>query len=222
MKKILLVLTLISSACTMQQPTNTMPSNTSSPTIQPTASVVPTANPSVAPTIVSTPVPFTFNPEKEYKVNMETSLGNIQLRLYKDTPKTVENFVRLIDKKYYDGVTFHRVIPGFMIQGGDPTGSGNGGDSIYGGDFGDEFRDNLKFTKKGLLAMANRGPNTNTSQFFITVDSYRYPFNFLENKHTIFGEVTEGFDVLEKIATTPRNAQDKPDTPVVMNKVTLY
>lgn len=179
----------------------------------------PSPVPSVEPTPVPTPTPLVFDVKQEYKVNMETTMGTIKFKLFNnEAPKTVENFVRLIDKKFYDGLIFHRVIPDFMIQGGDPLGTGMGGESIYGKDFEDEFNPNLRFNKKGLLAMANRGANTNTSQFFITVANT----TSLNDKHTIFGEVIEGYDVVEKIVNTPRNSNDRPLTPVVMNKVTLY
>lgn len=189
----------------------------------PVVSTSPTAAATVAPTAMPTPIPtatpLVFDVKQEYKVNMETSMGNIKIKLFNnEAPKTVENFVRLIDKKFYDGLTFHRVIPNFMIQGGDPLGNGTGGESIYGRDFEDEFNANLRFNRKGLLAMANRGANTNTSQFFITVA----PTSFLNDKHTIFGEVIEGYDIVEKIVNTAKDANDKPLTPVVMTKVTLY
>jgi cyclophilin family peptidyl-prolyl cis-trans isomerase len=169
------------------------------------------------PTTVS-PVEFKFNPNSEYKVNMETSMGKIKLKLYtKEAPKTVENFVRLISKKYYDGITFHRVIDNFMIQGGDPLANGTGGESIFGKSFEDEFSSNLTFNRKGLLAMANSGPNTNGSQFFITLRSTEY----LTNKNTIFGEVIEGMDIVESTGKVKTSFDDKPITPIVMNKVSI-
>ncbi|NOK35122.1 peptidylprolyl isomerase [Corallococcus exercitus] len=162
---------------------------------------------------------------------METNQGTIVLKLFsKDAPKTVANFVglasgeqpwinprtgeRVEGKPLYDGVIFHRVIPDFMIQGGDPTGTGRGDPGYR---FGDEFKSNRDFDKKGLLAMANAGPGTNGSQFFITTSTPQ----FLKGRHTIFGEVVKGYDVVEKIANTPRNPQDRPDTDMVIQHVTI-
>lgn len=162
---------------------------------------------------------------------METNQGTIVLKLFsKDAPKTVANFVglasgeqawinpktgeRVEGKPLYDGVIFHRVIPDFMIQGGDPTGTGRGDPGYR---FEDEFKSNRDFDKKGLLAMANAGPGTNGSQFFITTSTPQ----FLKGRHTIFGEVVKGYDVVEKIANTPRNRQDRPDTDMVIQHVTL-
>ncbi len=137
----------------------------------------------------------------------ETNQGNIEIKLFNDVaPKTVENIVGLIGKKYYDGLIFHRVIKNFMIQGGDPTGTGRGGESLWGGKFEDEVSPTTKFDRKGLLAMANSGPSTNGSQFFITT----VPTPWLNMKHTIFGEVISGYDVVEKIENTPVGAQDRP------------
>lgn len=150
-------------------------------------------------------------------VVMETSMGTIELLLFADkAPKTVENFLGLVNKGYYNGIIFHRVIDGFMIQGGDPTGTGTGGESIWKKPFEDEFHPSLKFDRKGLLAMANSGPNTNGSQFFITL----VPTSWLNNRHTIFGEVIKGMDVVEaigKVAT--KKPGDRPLTDVTMKKV---
>ena len=140
-------------------------------------------------------------------VVLETNQGVIELRLFPDVaPKTCENFTKLVKKGYYDGLIFHRVIKDFMIQGGDPTGTGMGGESIWGKPFEDEVTADVKFDKAGLLAMANSGPNTNGSQFFIT--TAKTPW--LNMKHTIFGEVILGFDLLQKIENTPVNSQDRP------------
>ena len=140
-------------------------------------------------------------------LTLETTQGIIKIELFPNVaPKTCENIVGLVEKGYYNGIIFHRVIRGFMIQGGDPTGTGRGGQSLWGGTFEDEFTPQNLFDKKGLLAMANRGPNTNSSQFFITTS---IPQN-LNGKHTIFGEVIEGYDVVERIENTPVDAMDRP------------
>ncbi len=149
-------------------------------------------------------------------VVIETTMGKIELKMFrKEAPKTVENFVQLAKKGYYNGIIFHRVIDNFMIQGGDPTGTGMGGESIYGKTFVDEFSPKLKFDRPGLLAMANAGPNTNGSQFFITL----VPTPHLNNRHTIFGEVAAGMDVVRAIGKVKTGAQDKPVKDVVMKKV---
>jgi len=155
----------------------------------------------------------------------ETSLGTIVCKLYdKEVPKTVQNFIGLAEgskefsnpmtgqkekRRYYDGLTFHRVIPQFMIQGGCPRGDGRGGPGYS---FADEFHPALRHAKAGKLSMANAGPNTNGSQFFITVA----PTPHLDNRHTIFGEVVEGQDVADKISNTARDATDRPRVPVTM------
>ena len=129
-------------------------------------------------------------------VVLETNLGKIELKLYPEVaPLAVENFTTHAKNGYYDGVVFHRIIKGFMIQGGDPTGTGTGGESIWKKDFKDEFAKNVVFDKPFLLAMANRGPVTNGSQFFITLA----PTPWLNGKHTIFGEVVSGQDVVRKM-----------------------
>jgi peptidyl-prolyl cis-trans isomerase A (cyclophilin A) len=162
---------------------------------------------------------------------INTSEGAIVCRLFeKDAPKTVANFIELAEGKrdwthpssgkkskdrLYDGTVFHRVIPSFMIQGGDPMGNGMGGPGYK---FEDETKGSAhRFDKPGKLAMANAGPNTNGSQFFITVA----PTEWLTGKHTIFGEVVEGYDVVEKISTVPRGAQDRPKKDVVVQSVTI-
>jgi peptidylprolyl isomerase len=140
-------------------------------------------------------------------VVLETNQGNIELTLFADkSPKTVENFVGLVKKGYYNGLIFHRVIKGFMIQGGDPTGTGSGGTSLWGGDFADEISPDLVFDKQGVLAMANRGPDTNGSQFFITTA----PTPWLNGHHTIFGQVSGGMDAVSKIEGTPTGQGDRP------------
>jgi peptidyl-prolyl cis-trans isomerase A (cyclophilin A) len=157
-----------------------------------------------------------------------TSEGDFTVRLFEEqAPKTVANFVELAEgtkdpatgkpgqvKPFYDGLIFHRVISGFMIQGGDPLGNGRGGPGYT---FVDEFDPTLVFDRPGLLAMANRGPNTNGSQFFITLGATTW----LNGKHTIFGEVVEGMDVVSKIGHVKTGPEDRPVTPVVMTKVTI-
>ncbi|MFC1667333.1 peptidylprolyl isomerase [Candidatus Omnitrophota bacterium] len=138
---------------------------------------------------------------------LETNRGNIELKLFLDVaPKACENFIGLVEKGYYDGIIFHRVIKDFMIQGGDPTGTGRGGESVWGEPFEDEVSDKVLFDKPGILAMANSGVNTNGSQFFITTK----PTPWLNKKHTIFGEVVSGYDVVEKIGNTPTDDSSKP------------
>ncbi|MFH1868286.1 MAG: peptidylprolyl isomerase [Candidatus Omnitrophota bacterium] len=140
-------------------------------------------------------------------VIFETTQGNVELKLFEDiAPKACENFISLIKKGYYDGIIFHRVIKKFMVQGGDPTGTGRGGESIWGRPFKDEFDQSVGFDKPGILAMANSGPGTNGSQFFITTA----PTPWLNMKHTIFGEVVSGYENVEKIENQPTGPQDKP------------
>ncbi len=152
---------------------------------------------------------------KTIAIRIETTLGDIDAELYPDeVPKTVQNFVDLAQKGFYNGIIFHRVIPNFMIQTGDPTGSGRGGPGY---NFADEFSPQLKHDKSGVLSMANSGPNTNGSQFFIT-DA---PTPWLDKKHSVFGRVIKGHDIVKKIATAPRDSGDKPVATVSMKKVTV-
>ena len=156
--------------------------------------------------------------QKNPIVTIETTAGNFEITLRPDiAPKACENFLTLCQKGYYNNVIFHRVIKGFMIQGGDPTGTGRGGESIWNKSFEDECSPTQKFDRKGLLAMANRGPNTNGSQFFITTA----PTPWLNNKHTIFGEVTSGYEAVQKIEMSPADSQDKPLEPIKILKVTI-
>lgn len=179
------------------------------------------------------------------KAIIKTTLGVIEVQLFPEqAPKTVENFIKLANQHYYDGVIFHRVIPDFMIQGGDPTGTGRGGDSAFGAPFEDEFSDEL-FNVTGALSMANAGPHTNGSQFFIVTNKHLakdmvaememagYPEKvidyyqkhggtpWLDYHHTVFGQVIEGMDVVEKISKVKRNRADKPKKDVVMKKVII-
>ena len=149
------------------------------------------------------------------KVKIETTMGEIHADLYaKEVPKTVENFVKLAKEGFYDGIIFHRVIPDFMIQTGDPTGTGMGGPGYK---FADEFASGLTHSKPGILSMANSGPNTNGSQFFITDAATPW----LDKRHSVFGHVTQGLDIVKKIATAPRDAGDRPKTEIKMTKVTV-
>ncbi len=144
---------------------------------------------------------------KSSVVVLETNQGNVEIKLFEEAaPKACENFKGLVAKGYYDGLIFHRVIKNFMIQGGDPTGTGRGGESLWGQDFEDEFSPDFTFDKPGILAMANRGPGTNGSQFFITT----VPTPHLNNKHTIFGEVVSGYNVIQMIENTKVGPGDKP------------
>ena len=168
--------------------------------------------------------------DKGTYARFETTEGTFTIRLFeKEAPNTVANFVGLAEgtrewtdpvsgeKKstpFYDGVVFHRVIKGFMIQGGDRLGQGTGGPGYK---FADEFNPALRHTTAGILSMANAGPNTNGSQFFITLG----PTPHLDNRHSVFGEVVEGLDVVQRIGAVPTGRQDRPLTPVVMNKVTI-
>ncbi|MFA5304119.1 MAG: peptidylprolyl isomerase [Candidatus Omnitrophota bacterium] len=151
-------------------------------------------------------------------VVLETNKGNIEIKLMPSVaPKACENFTKLVEKGYYNGIIFHRVIKDFMIQGGDPTGTGMGGKSASGKPFEDEVTPGVKFDKPGLLAMANAGPNTNGSQFFITTAATPW----LNMKHTIFGEVISGYDVVEAIENTETGAADKPVSEVKIIKAYL-
>jgi cyclophilin family peptidyl-prolyl cis-trans isomerase len=153
--------------------------------------------------------------------NIKTNHGTIRFELLEDeSPKTAENFRLLAEKGFFDGVIFHRVIKGFMIQGGDPTGTGSGGQSAWGGRFDDEINRVSELYggayAKGTVAMANAGPNTNGSQFFIMHSDYPLPPSY-----TKFGRVIEGQDIVDKIATSPTDRSDRPTTDVVMESVTI-
>ncbi|EIW13473.1 Peptidyl-prolyl cis-trans isomerase [Lactiplantibacillus pentosus KCA1] len=178
------------------------------------------------------------------KATIKTNFGDIKVQLFpKQAPKSVENFVGLAKKGYYDGIIFHRVIPEFMIQGGDPTGTGMGGESLWGKPFEDEFSPEV-FNLRGALSMANAGPNTNGSQFFIVqkpqldagmdeqMKQAGYPEEivtaygnggtpWLDFRHTVFGAVSDGMDIVDKIAATETGMQDKPVKDVVIETIAI-
>ncbi|KAF1305840.1 peptidylprolyl isomerase [Enterococcus saccharolyticus] len=182
--------------------------------------------------------------QKGAKALVKTNRGDITIQLFPEqAPKTVENFVQLAKKGYYDGIIFHRVIPDFMIQGGDPTGTGMGGESIYGDKFEDEFSREL-FNLRGALSMANAGPNTNGSQFFIVsnqnvpanmmgqMEGAGYPAEIIEAykqggtpwldfRHTVFGQVIEGLPVVDEIGGVQRGPQDRPVHDVVIETIEI-
>ncbi|MBI2884577.1 MAG: peptidylprolyl isomerase [Candidatus Omnitrophica bacterium] len=146
---------------------------------------------------------------------IETSKGRVVVELYpEEAPKTVENFITLANKGFYNGVVFHRVIPGFMVQTGDPTGTGRGGPGYT---FADEISPRLRHDAPGVLSMANAGPNTNGSQFFITLAATPW----LDGRHTVFGRVVEGQGVVEAIGAAPRDANDRPLVEIKLTSVTI-
>ena len=150
-----------------------------------------------------------IDPKKKYKAHMETDKGTMVIELFADkTPNTVNNFVFLCREGFYDGVIFHRVIANFMVQGGDPTGTGMGGPGYK---FADEFHPTLKHDKQGVLSMANAGPGTNGSQFFIT----HLATPHLDNRHSVFGQVVEGLDVLMSIPPRDPNNRNAPAVKIV-------
>ena len=167
-------------------------------------------------------IDYTEDVERPIAV-FETSLGNFEAELYaKECPETVWNFINLAEGRqktqregnFYDGLTFHRVIEGFVIQVGCPQGTGTGGPGYQ---FKDEFDSSLRHDSEGLLSMANAGPNTNGSQFFVTLG----PTPHLDDRHSVFGKVVKGMDVVSKIGSVKTDARDQPSEPVVINKVTV-
>ncbi|XP_051985672.1 peptidyl-prolyl cis-trans isomerase-like 1 isoform X2 [Xyrauchen texanus] len=151
-------------------------------------------------------------------VSLETTMGTIVLELYwNHAPKTCKNFAELGRRGYFNNTKFHRIIKDFMVQGGDPTATGRGGASIYGKQFEDELHPELRFTGAGILAMANAGPDTNGSQFFITLA----PTQWLDGKHSIFGRVCQGIGVLNRIGMVETNSQDRPADDIQILRVTL-
>jgi cyclophilin family peptidyl-prolyl cis-trans isomerase len=186
-------------------------SNAPTPSSSPALSNQQENNPMPSPKMQFTQADQVINKDKSYTATLKTSIGDIVIELSKDTPVTTNNFVFLAQKGFYDGVIFHRVIPGFMIQGGDPTGSGMGGPGYR---FNDE-----KFEgeyKRGVVAMANAGPNTNGSQFFIMHADYALPPNYV-----IFGMTNSGLDVVDKIASGKTGANDRPVEPVIIENIAI-
>ncbi len=157
--------------------------------------------------------------ENEHLVALiQTDFGNIEIELFpNETPKTVQNFIGLSLQGYYNGLTFHRVVKGFVIQGGDSTGTGKGGKSIYGQPFEDEFTRKLRHDSPGVVSMANRGPNINTSQFFITLA----PLPDLDGRHTIFGKVIDGLEVVNKISMQPTNENAYPISKIYIKRIDI-
>jgi peptidyl-prolyl cis-trans isomerase-like 3 len=155
-------------------------------------------------------------------VTLHTNLGDLKIELFcEEAPKTTTNFLALCASNYYDGTTFHRNIRGFMVQGGDPSGTGKGGKSIYdtpNGKFEDEIVDSLTHYKRGICSMANSGPNTNGSQFFVTYKAHSH----LNGKFTIFGHIIDGMDTLDKIERVPTGPGDKPLQEIRINSVTIH
>jgi len=152
---------------------------------------------------------------KLVKIKIETSAGDIYADLFaEEAPRTVKNFVKLAKKGFYDGLIFHRVLPNFMVQTGDPMGTGAGGPGYT---FEDEFSPKLRHDKAGVISMANAGADTNGSQFFIT----EVPTSWLDDHHSVFGQVTQGLEVVKEIARVPRDANNQPTQPVTMRKVTI-
>ncbi|MDD3158511.1 MAG: peptidylprolyl isomerase [Anaeromusa sp.] len=167
------------------------------------------------PVKADTPLPPADPNKKNSLAVFETSMGTFKVELFEDkAPRTAQNFISLVNKGFYNGLIFHRVIDGFMIQGGDPKGNGTGGPGYV---IPDEFHKDLKHTGAGILSMANAGPNSGGSQFFITLDATPW----LDGKHAIFGKVVEGLDVVKAIGKVKTGAQDRPQTDVVMKKITI-
>ena len=205
MKKYL-ILFLLFSLCTSNDETEIIPLETTTST---------TIGEQMGDKIYNSQPTMQIDTNKSYTAVIKTNLGDMTVEFFtEDAPNTVNNFISLSKDGYYDNVIFHRVISGFMIQGGDPSGTGHGD---YGKFPGYEFQDELNNQRpyeKGILAMANRGPNTNGSQFFIMHVDYPLPYSY-----TIFGQVVDGFDVIDKIASVETDSADKPTTDVVISTV---
>ena len=205
MKKYL-ILFLLFSLCTSSEETEIIPLETTTSS---------TIGEQMSDKIYDSQPTMQIDLSKSYTAVIKTNLGDMTVEFFtEDAPNTVNNFISLSKDGYYDNVIFHRVISGFMIQGGDPSGTGHGD---YGKFPGYEFEDELNNQRpyeKGILAMANRGPNTNGSQFFIMHVDYPLPYSY-----TIFGQVVDGFDVIDKIASVDTDSADKPTTDVVISTV---
>jgi cyclophilin family peptidyl-prolyl cis-trans isomerase len=179
-----------------------------------TLSFAQTTQPAARKTYTEPPT-MQIDANKHYTATIDTSAGKITVELFpKEAPKTVNSFVVLSRDGFFNGIIFHRVIPGFMIQGGDPTGTGMGGPGYK---FENENRDTTRTYSAGTLGMANSGPDTNGSQFFIMDADTPLP----PHDYTIFGQVKDGQDTVHKIATTPRDANDRPNEPVTINSITI-
>jgi len=208
MKKFLILLLLLSFCSTDQSETEEVLEDTDTTT---------TTGVTMSDKVYDKQPDMNINLDTTYTAVIKTNLGDMTVEFFlDDAPMTVNNFVSLAKDGYYDNVIFHRVISGFMIQGGDPSGTGHGDYGKYPGyEFEDELNNQRPY-EKGILAMANRGPNTNGSQFFIMHVEYPLPYSY-----TIFGSVTEGFDVIDKIASVETDSADKPTDDVVINTVEI-
>jgi len=227
---VLAAVALAAAGCKNESPTPPPPAPPAQPPPAPAPPPAPPAEAAAPPASTGKPLMDAALAGKPLTAVIQTSMGDVTVELYsKDAPKTVANFVGLASgekpwtdarsgqpqtRPLYDGTIFHRVIPGFMIQGGDPLGNGTGDPGYR---FEDEFQSGRAFDHPGILAMANAGPNTNGSQFFITVA----PTQHLTGHHTIFGNVTKGYDVVEKIANAPRDARDRPLQTVSIKKIAV-
>jgi len=208
MKKFLILLLLLSYCSTDQSGTEEVLEDTDTTT---------TTGVTMSDKVYDKQPDMNINMDTTYTAVIKTNLGDMTVEFFlDDAPMTVNNFISLAKDGYYDNVIFHRVISGFMIQGGDPSGTGHGDYGKYPGyEFEDELNNQRPY-EKGILAMANRGPNTNGSQFFIMHVEYPLPYSY-----TIFGSVTEGFDVIDKIASVETDSADKPTDDVVINTVEI-
>lgn len=208
MKKFLILLLLLSYCSTDQSGTEEVLEDTDTTT---------TTGVTMSDKVYDNQPDMNINMDTTYTAVIKTNLGDMTVEFFlDDAPMTVNNFVSLAKDGYYDNVIFHRVISGFMIQGGDPSGTGHGDYGKYPGyEFEDELNNQRPY-EKGILAMANRGPNTNGSQFFIMHVEYPLPYSY-----TIFGSVTKGFDVIDKIASVETDSSDKPTEDVVINTVEI-
>jgi len=222
---ILLILALFTTGCLIQSTPTAEPTPTTIGTPRPVGSPTPVTRGTAPPNVVesggqpmtkySSPPEMTIDPSASYTAVISTYLGPMTLELFAEAaPKTVNNFVFLAQEGFYDGLIFHRVIPGFMIQGGDPTGTGTSGPGYK---FEDEIVSSLVFDSKGILAMANSGPNTNGSQFFITV----VPTPHLNGAHTVFGKITEGQDVADAISKVTATSGNRPVQNVVIQSIEI-